>query len=170
VHSHLGLEWGATAAERFYAEEDEGDGAGERQRHFNPKQANIIICDEDPAASLVEQGKVSPGDIRGIGEDGLGDKILTGLLDPRGLLSSLRDEGVSADRLLEAAEGARATERSRGQIVSPETGDGDVAQAARSAPRLVLLSRVFEQLAEELASGRSGPAYQLKRRSGLLLL
>lgn len=26
VHSHLGLEWGATAAERFYAEEDEGTG------------------------------------------------------------------------------------------------------------------------------------------------
>jgi hypothetical protein len=40
VHSHLGLEWGATAAERFYEEEDEGDGA-ERQRHFNPRQANI---------------------------------------------------------------------------------------------------------------------------------
>jgi hypothetical protein len=39
VHSHFGLEWGATAAERFYAEE--GDGA-ERRRHFNTKQANII--------------------------------------------------------------------------------------------------------------------------------
>lgn len=43
VHAHLGLEWGATAAEKFYADEDEGDGAAERQPHFNPKQANIII-------------------------------------------------------------------------------------------------------------------------------
>src|SRR5215469_3648117 len=39
VHSHLGLEWGATAAERYWQEEEEG---GERQRHFNPRQANII--------------------------------------------------------------------------------------------------------------------------------
>ena len=53
VHSHLGLEWGATAAERFDSapdpEEDEDDGPTP-QRHFNPRQANIIICDEDPTA------------------------------------------------------------------------------------------------------------------------
>jgi hypothetical protein len=104
VHAHLGLEWGATAAERFYADEDEGEGAGQRQRHFNPKQANIIICDEDPTASLVEQVKVSPEDIRGLGADGLGDKILGGLVHPRVLLNYLRDQGVLADRLREAAE------------------------------------------------------------------
>jgi hypothetical protein len=28
VHSHLGLEWGATAAEQFYQEEDEEGGGG----------------------------------------------------------------------------------------------------------------------------------------------
>jgi hypothetical protein len=65
VHSHLGLEWGATAAERFYQEEGEDD-AGERQRHFNPKQANIIVCDEDPTASLVEEVRLSPDDLRGL--------------------------------------------------------------------------------------------------------
>jgi len=90
VHSHLGLEWGATAAERFYEEEDD---AAERQRHFNPKQANILICDEDPTASLVEEAKLSPEDVRGIGEDGLGEKILAGLFSPGGLLSHLRDHG-----------------------------------------------------------------------------
>jgi hypothetical protein len=162
VHSHLGLEWGATAAERFYAEEDEGDRA-ERQRHFNPKQANIIVCDEDPTVSLVEAVKLSPEDIRGLGEDGLGETILAGLVHPGGLLSYLRDREISADQLREAAQGARTAERSRGQISSPDGGDGDLAQAANSAPRLVRLSRVLERLADELACGRSGPAYSLLR-------
>ena len=161
VHSHLGLEWGATAAERFYQEEDEDGGGSERQRHFNPKQANIIVCDEDPTVSLVEEAKLSPEDIRGLGEDGLGRRILAGLLHPGGLLSYLRDHGVSADQLREAAEGARTAERSRGQISSPDGGDGELAQAANSAPRLVRLSRVLERLADELACGREGPAYSL---------
>ena len=159
VHSHLGLEWGATAAERFY-QEDEDDSA-ERRPHFNPKQANIIICDEDPTASLVEEVRLSPEDIRGIGENGLGEMILAGLIHPGGLLSYLYDQGVSADRLLQAAEEARSVERYRGQISSPEVGDGDVALAAHSAPRLVRLSRVFQRLADELASGRLGQAYSL---------
>jgi hypothetical protein len=160
VHSHLGLEWGATAAERFYAEEDEGDG-GERQRHFNPKQANIIVCDEDPTASLVEAVKLSPEDIRGLGEDGLGETILAGLVHPTGLLSYLRDHGILADQLRAAAGGAQTAERSRGQISSPDGGDADLAHAAHSAPRLVRLSRVLERLADELACGRGGPAYSL---------
>jgi hypothetical protein len=160
VHSHLGLEWGVTAAERFYQEEDD-EGGGERQRHFNPKQANIIVCDEDPTFSLVEEAKLSPEDIRGLGEDGLGDVILAGLLHPGGQLSYLRNHGISADLLREAAESARSAERSRGQISSPGTGDREVSQAAQSAPRLVRLSRVLERLAEELACGREGPAYSL---------
>jgi len=61
VHSHLGLEWGATAAGRFYHEEDD-EGGGERQRHFNPRQANIIVCDEDPTVSLVEEVKLCRGE------------------------------------------------------------------------------------------------------------
>jgi hypothetical protein len=160
VHSHLGLEWGATAAERLYEEEDEGGGA-ERQRHFNPRQSNIIVCDEDPTGSLVEEVRLSPEDVRGMAGDGLGDKILVGLLHPGGLLSYLRDQGISADQLREAAEGARTTERHRGKISTPDAGDGDLAQAANSAPRLVRLSRVLERLADELACGRAGPAYSL---------
>jgi hypothetical protein len=160
VHSHLGLEWGATAAERLYAADDAGqdeDDGAEAQRHFNPRQANIIVCDEDPTISLVEEARLSPEDIRGLGEDGLGDKILAGLLHPGGLLSYLRDQGVSADQLRAAAEEARTAERYRGQISSPEVGDGDLTQAAKSAPRLVRLSRVLERLADELACGRGRP-------------
>jgi hypothetical protein len=160
VHSHLGLEWGVTAAERFYQEEDE-EGGGERQRHFNPKQANILICDEDPTVSLVEEVRLSPEDVRGMGEDGVGDKILAGLFSPGGLLSHLREQGVLEDQLRQAAEGARAGERSRGQISSPDQGDGEVAHTAKSAPKLVRLSRILERLADELASGRAGPAYSL---------
>jgi hypothetical protein len=128
VHSHLGLEWGATAAERFYEDEngdEDGDGAEERPRHFNPRQANIIICDEDPTASLVETNKLSPEDVRGLGEKGLGDVILAGLVHPAGLLSYLHDHAISAHQLREAAEGARTAERYRGQISSPDADDGD---------------------------------------------
>ena len=52
-------------------------------------------------------------------------------------------------------------ERYRGQISNPDAGDGDAAQAAQSAPRLIRLSRVLDRLADELASGRPGPAYSL---------
>lgn len=160
VHAHLGLEWGANAGDRFYEEEDEGV-AAERQRHFNPKQANIIVCDEDPTVSLVEEVKLSPEDVRGIGEAGLGDKMLAGLLHPGGLLSYLPDQGISADQLRQAAEEARTTERHRRQVSNPNGGDSDLAHAAKSATRLVRLSRVLERLADELASGRAGVAYSL---------
>jgi len=173
VHSHLGLEWGATAAERACWVTDglveQEEDSLERPRHFNPRQANIIICDEDPTASLVERGSLSPEDIRGLRENGLGEKVLAGLVHPAGLLTYLRDQGVSPDRLREAAEDARRTERSRGQILSPEAGDGDLARAAQSAPRLVRISRVLERLADELASGRVGPAYSLLREGDELV-
>ena len=52
-------------------------------------------------------------------------------------------------------------ERSRGQISSPDGGDGELARAANSALRLVRLSRVLERLTDELDCGRSGPAYSL---------
>ena len=158
VHSHLGLEWGATAAERFddavEGAENEGEDGPQPEWLFNPRQANTILCDEDPTGSLVEETRLSADDIGGLGRDGLGDKILAGLGQPSGLLTYLRSERISPERLREAAQEARRAERSRGQISSPEAGDGDVAQAARSAPRVVRLSRVLERLADELASGR----------------
>ena len=113
MHSHLGLEWGATAAERAsWASEglsDQGDHCPERPRYFNPKQANIIICDEDPTVSLVEELRLSPEDIRAVEGDGLGEKILAGLVHPAGLLSYLRDHRISADQLRES-RGRRAHE------------------------------------------------------------
>jgi hypothetical protein len=133
---------GATAAERAeWAPDgpaDEEDDS-ERSRHFNPKQANLIICDEDPTTSLVEQNTLNPEDIRGLGE-GLGETILAGLVHPNGLLSYLRAEGILPDRLRQAADDARTAERRRGQISSPEAGDGDLRLAAQSSPRLVRLS------------------------------
>jgi hypothetical protein len=58
------------------------DDAADRQRHFNPKQANIIVCDEDPTASLVEEARLSPEDLRAVGEDGLGETILARPIPP----------------------------------------------------------------------------------------
>jgi hypothetical protein len=83
------------------------------------------------------------------------------LSHPGELLTYLREQGVSGDQLKEAAEGARTAERYRGQISSPDAGDGDAARAAQSAPRLVRLSRVLERLADEMVCGRSGPACSL---------
>jgi hypothetical protein len=92
-------------------DDDDADDSAERRRHFNPKQANILICDEDPTASLVEQGRLSAEDIRGSARMGSG-MILAGLVRPGGLLTYLRDQGVSADQLREVADGARTNAQS----------------------------------------------------------
>ena len=63
-----------------------------------------------PTAGLVEEVRVSPEDIRGLAEDGLGWTILAGLVHPGGLLCYLRDHGISADQLWEAAEDIRVME------------------------------------------------------------
>jgi hypothetical protein len=163
VHSHLGLEWGATAAERasaFDTGEDEG-GPGDRRPHFNPRQTNTVICDEDPTLGLIEEVTLSRDEIRGLAEDGLGEVILAGLDHAGGLLSYLRDHGVMVDRLRDAADKTRTAERHRGQIASPDTHDGELEQTAKAAQPLVRFSRVLARLADELASGRSGPAYSL---------
>jgi hypothetical protein len=117
----------------------------------------------------VDEARLSPEDLRAVGEDGLGEKILAGLSSPGGLLTYLRDEGVTENRLYEAAEEAQRSERSRGQISSPDGGDGDLAHAANSAPRLVRLSRVLERLADEVACGRMGPAYSLLSDGSVLI-
>ena len=59
------------------------------------------------------------------------------------------------------AETLRKEDRARGQIVSPSASDAIVGKAVSSAAPLVRLSRVFGRLADELASGRAGPAYSL---------
>jgi hypothetical protein len=58
---------------RRRCDDDDADDSAERRRHFNPKQANILICDEDPTASLVEQGRLSAEDIPGSARMGSGD-------------------------------------------------------------------------------------------------
>jgi hypothetical protein len=58
---------------RRRCDDDDADDSAERRRHFNPKQANILICDEDPTVSLVEQGRLSAEDIPGSARMGSGD-------------------------------------------------------------------------------------------------
>ena len=47
------------------------------------------------------------------------------------------------------------------EIASPNATDPMVEKAVMSAAPLVRLSRVLARLADELASGRQGPAYSL---------
>ena len=135
VHSPLGLEWGATAGERLYQEEEEGATAPERQRHLNPKQANIIVCDEDPTASLVEEARRSPEDIRGLGDGGLGDVDPGRALQPRWIAELFARPRVSEDQLREAAEecaGGGAI-RGKSQPRSGRRGPGPRGQVRASA-------------------------------------
>ena len=54
--------------------------------------------------------------------------------------------------------------------MSPDGGDGDLAHAANSAPRLVRLSRVLERLAEELACARIPTSARMGRDGGRAFL
>jgi hypothetical protein len=52
---------------RRRCDDDDADDSAERRRHFNPKQANILICDQSGRAGPAQRGGHS-----GLGEDGLG--------------------------------------------------------------------------------------------------
>ena len=60
-----------------------------------------------------------------------------------------------------SADRVRREERRQGKITNPSEGKAELDEAISSAPPLVRLSRVLERLADELASGRQGPAYSL---------
>ena len=72
-----------------------------------------------------------------------GEHILKGLDAPSGLLSYLRERGITAEQVRSTAETLRKEERARGQIVSPSASDAIVGKAVSSAAPLVRLSRVF---------------------------
>jgi hypothetical protein len=163
VHSHLGVGWESTGIVRGAG--GFGDGGDDDQPpfgpSFNPPNAAIVVCDEDPTTSLIECRPLEKEALTTITEQNLGAHILAGLDAPGGLLSCLREKGITPEQVRAMADGLRGEERKRGQIASPSASDAVVGKAAMSAAPLVRLSRVLERLADELASGRSGPAYSL---------
>ena len=67
LHSHLGIAWESTGIVRGAV----GFGGDDRPRSepsFNPADAAIIVCDEDPTASLIEQTRLEKDAVRAIGE------------------------------------------------------------------------------------------------------
>jgi hypothetical protein len=163
VHSHLGVGWESTGIVRgSFGSEDSGEYDAPRFEHsFNPADAAIVVCDEDPTTSLIERSRIERNAIGLITEEGLGEEILAGLSNPLGLLDhSPRQGGYAGARSADREQTPQAG-RKRGQIASPNATDAMVEKAVMSAAPLVRLSRVLERLADELASGRQGPAYSL---------
>ena len=164
VHSYLGIEWETAGIVHGVGEGEHEDGADGRPgpgRRFNPTHAAIIVCDEDPTQALVERWSLKREALRAITDGSLGELILAGLDASDGLLSYLHDKGVTPERLRAAAEARRLDEWKLGHVTSPSTASAEVGKAAADAAPLVRLSRVLERLADELESGRPGPAYSL---------
>jgi len=76
-------------------------------------------------------------------------------------LSHLREKGITPEQVWATADKLREDERKRGQIARPSASNEAVGKAVSSAAPLVRISRVLDRLADELASGRTGPTYSL---------
>jgi hypothetical protein len=163
VHSHLGVGWESTGIVRGAGGfGDSGDDDQPRfEQSFNPANAVIVICDEDPTTSLIERGRLERDAIGAITEQRLGEHILAGLSTSGGLLDHLREKGVTPEQVRLTASKLRKQERKRGQVASPSASDPVLRKAVTSAVSLVRVSRILERLADELASGRPGTAYSL---------
>jgi hypothetical protein len=157
VHAYLGREWQSESLARL-GDSFDRDGEDDDDQFFNPAQVQTIVCDEDPTQSLVEEERFEKGALWSITEHGLGELIWEGLNASVGLLSYLREKGITPEQLRAAAETQRQEERRRGRVADPS--EPDAASVARAAP-LIRLSRVLDRLADELASGREGLAYSL---------
>ena len=131
------------------------------EQSFNPANAAIVVCDEDPTTSLIERSRIDRQAIASITEGRLGEHILAGLSTSGGLLDHLRAQGITPDQLRLSARGLHEQERRRGQVATPGASDTVLGKAVSSAVALVRVSGVLERLADELASGRPGPAYSL---------
>ena len=65
VHSHLGVGWESTGIVRGTVGFSDSDDEEEPQyeQSFNPANAAIVVCDEDPTTSLIERRRIRRGDI-----------------------------------------------------------------------------------------------------------
>jgi hypothetical protein len=163
VHSHLGVGWESTGIVRWAGGfGDEGEDDQPRLEHsFNPANAPIVVCDEDPTTSLIERSRIEPDAIGRVTEGRLGEYILAGLSTAGGLLDHLRENGITPEQVRLIASKLHKQERKLGQIANPSGSDAVVGNAVNSAASLVRISRILERLADELASGRPGAAYSL---------
>ena len=163
VHSHLGVGWESTGIARWaggFSDDGEHDQPA-FEHSFNPADAPIIVCDEDPTTSLIERNRVDRNAIGTVTEQGLGEHILAGLSASGGLLDHFREKGITPEQVRIVASGLRKEERRQGEIATPGASDPVLRKAVTLAASLVRVSRILERLADELASGREGPSYSL---------
>jgi hypothetical protein len=118
VHSHLGVGWESTGIVRgTVGFDDSGDDDRPRfEQSFNPADAAIVVCDEDPTTSLIQRSRIRREDIGGITEGRLGDHILAGLSGSGGLLDHLREKGITVEQVRLTARGLREQERKKGRV------------------------------------------------------
>ena len=171
VHAHLGVGWESSRTVRGAVGLSDSDDEEEPQfdQSFNPANAAIVVCDEDPTTSLIERSRIRREDIGAITESRLGEHILAGLSTLGGILDHLREKGITAEQLRDTANKLATQERRRGQIAKPSASDAVVGNAIKLASSLVRVSRVLERLADELASGRPGQAHSLVADGGGLI-
>jgi hypothetical protein len=96
--------YGRGASEAEGEADDDQHGLPAPGRRFNPTDAAIIVCDEDPTQSLVEHWPLKRNALLAITERNLGELILAGLDNSGGLLNYLRDQGVTPEGMRAAAE------------------------------------------------------------------
>jgi hypothetical protein len=153
VHSHLGVGWESTGIVRgSFGSEDSGeDDAPRFEPSFNPANAAIVVCDEDPTTSLIERRPIERNAIQGLTEHRLGEHIMAGLSSSHGLLDHLREVGITPEQLRITSKSRRKRERKGGRITTPSGSDATVSSAVKSAPLLVRVSGILGRLADELA-------------------
>jgi hypothetical protein len=146
VHSHLGVGWESTGIVRgSFGSEDSGeDDAPRFEPTFNPANAAIVVCDEDPTTSLTERSPIERNAVEGLAEHRLGEHIMAGLSSSQGLLDHLREVGITPEQLRLTAKSRKKRERRGGRITSPSGSDAAVSTAVKSAPLLVRVSGILD--------------------------
>ena len=156
VHAHLGVGWESSRTVRGAVGLSDSDDEEEPQfdQSFNPANAAIVVCDEDPTTSLIERSRIRREDIGAITESRLGEHILAGLSTLGGILDHLREKGITAEQLRDTANKLATQERRRGQIAKPSASDAVVGNAIKLASSLVRVSRVLERRGHRAPSRR----------------
>jgi hypothetical protein len=133
---------------------------------FHPQNADLIIIDEDPTSTLIDEKPTSVA--AGAFREHLPDEHHGGLIEEAlarsDTLDFLRDKDVTADKLLEVAEYRKRRERRR-RIGHPRMNlaerqaELERQQSRTSVPKL---SRCLECLAAEVKSERRGECYSIR--------
>jgi hypothetical protein len=134
---------------------------------FHPQNADLIIIDEDPTSTLIDEEPtfIPAGSFRQHLPEEHHGSLIEEAVARSDTLDFLRNNGVTADKAQKAAEYRKNRERRR-RIGHPGmnlTERQAELERQESKPRTPKLSRPLECLAAEVASGRQGECYSIRR-------